>query len=99
LDTDTHPAIVSPGQLVTPAKAVKAGQDGYASVRCAILASGGLSDCSATAELPVGFGFGDAALKVMAARKVKPPMVKGKPVAGATYVEQFYFGLQPFTAP
>ncbi len=99
LDSDTHPVPVLPGKFEAPAKAVKAGQDGYASVRCTILASGALSDCNVTAELPTGFGFGDAALKALAARKVKPPLVKGKPVTGATYVEQFYFGLQPFTAP
>jgi TonB family protein len=55
-----------------PERAVRSGLPGKASVRCKVGRSGVPEDCSAEAESPFGYGFGDAATKAARFFKFAP---------------------------
>lgn len=65
-----------------PAKAQKWGKRGHVVVRCLIALDGSLTNCIVTNETPVGWGFGDAALKMAQQFKMGPQTVNGEPTAG-----------------
>lgn len=64
-----------------PERAQELGIGGSATVECAVSAAGSLS-CDVTAEEPIGYGFGEAALRVARTFRVAPAMVDGVPSDG-----------------
>jgi TonB family protein len=65
-----------------PPKAVQLGIDATVIVQCDLEFSGHVSMCKLVSERPAGWGFGDAALKMVTSFKAKPLTADGKPVAG-----------------
>lgn len=88
------PVITSPNWLrkptpdemmaVWPAEAARRGDGGKATIACTVNITGTLQGCTVVSEDPPGVGFGQAALLLAGAFKMKPMMVDGKPVAGGT---------------
>lgn len=68
---------------VWPTEAAHKGQSGLVVIACSVNITGLLQDCVVAKEDPPGSGFGQAALMLTGAFKMKPLMVAGKPVAGA----------------
>ena len=60
------------------------GKDGRAVIRCQVTAAGTLTGCSVVHEIPKGWGFGAAALKMSALFQMRPAEDgDGRPVEGA----------------
>lgn len=78
----------TPGELnaVWPAKALRDGVSGRAVISCKAAISGALEQCSVKEESPVGLGFGNAALLLAPAFRMKPAMKDGKPIASSITV-------------
>jgi protein TonB len=68
--------------------------DGYIKLRCTVKEDGYLKDCTVASEKPLGYGFGDAALKLSSAYKLKPLTAQGAPVAGGTFLTNIHFTLR-----
>ena len=60
------------------------GLGGIVFVQCAVAVAGDLTNCTVESDVPTGLGFGDAALKMTQKFRMKPEMVDGQPVSGAT---------------
>ncbi|HUO11701.1 MAG TPA: energy transducer TonB [Caulobacteraceae bacterium] len=58
------------------------GIGGRAVLHCTVAVDGGLADCRAIKEMPVGMGFGDAAIAMTGKFQMHPATVDGQPVAG-----------------
>jgi TonB family protein len=69
---------------VWPAEAARRGIGGRATIACTVNISGTLQGCKPVSEDPPGSGFGDAAVLLAGAFKMKPQLVDGKAVAGAS---------------
>jgi TonB family protein len=59
------------------------GLTGEGKISCSVTTEGSLTDCRVYSEVPVGFGFGDAAIKMSALFRMKPETLDGVPVGGA----------------
>jgi TonB family protein len=64
--TSPYQSVPSADQFLRyyPEKAMNLSVEGRATLVCTITADGGVSDCSVSAEMPLGYGFGDAAIKL-----------------------------------
>ena len=69
---------------VWPAEAARKGVGGKALISCIVNVTGTLRNCTIVSETPEGLGFGPAALMLAGSFQMKPRMVDGKPVEGAT---------------
>lgn len=65
----------------TPDRVNQTGKGGEAKVLCKVSGAGSLEDCWLEHETPQGWGFGDAALKLLAHVQMKPLGARGEPVA------------------
>lgn len=91
---DASPAIVQPEWLrrptaddfrrLYPAAAARKNVPGRATILCGVGAEGLLINCTVTEESPSGEGFGEAALKMASAFKLRPLTRNGQPVEGGT---------------
>lgn len=66
-----------------PERAKRLDQSGRATLQCRITAKGSVADCSVLAEDPMGYGFGEAALKLSKLFRMKPKLQDGQAVEGA----------------
>lgn len=67
-----------------PAAAARKNVPGRATISCGVGAEGLLINCTVTEESPSGEGFGEAALKMASAFKLRPLTRNGQPVEGGT---------------
>jgi periplasmic protein TonB len=67
---------------VYPARALRETKSGAAVMRCGVTADGRQSDCTVIAEDPVGWGFGEAALRLVPLFKMRLPTKDGVPQVG-----------------
>jgi TonB family protein len=67
-----------------PQKAVRAHIPGSVVLECKALASGVLTSCKVIAEVPAGYDFGDAGLKMTCLFKMKPTDPATTPAEGRT---------------
>ena len=75
-----------------PARAARLGVGGRAVAHCRVSATGALVDCTVAEEDPPGFGFGEAALKIMPKFKMRPLVVNGVPSTGGEINIPIRFG-------
>lgn len=80
-----RPKLVAPPdtQLVNkayPPKAAAEQKDGSAVLHCRVTLAGSLADCTADKDMPSGYGFAEAALKLSAFFKYAPQTENGMPV-------------------
>lgn len=70
------------GDLVAvwPTQAMKKGKGGKALIACIVTAQGGLRDCRAVEESPLGAGFGAAGVTISAQFLMRPATHDGKPI-------------------
>lgn len=73
----THPRWIArptPNQMMRayPSRAARDGVEGSATLRCAVTARGGLTDCAVLAESPGGYGFGRAAMQLSRHFRLSP---------------------------
>jgi len=81
------PPIITPAQWLNapvptfpePAKAINAGT-GRVRLACVVSTAGRLTDCTILQEVPLGAGFGEAALAATPGARVTPSTVDGVPV-------------------
>lgn len=78
-------------QRVYPIRAERRGVGGMAVLDCTVGSDGGLSACKAIDEAPIGYGFGDAVLKLVPLFKLRPKMLDGEPVPGGRIHIPVYF--------
>lgn len=67
-----------------PDRAQREEVGGAATILCSVTVKGGLEACRVVSEAPVGYGFGQAALRLSQTFQMKPKMDDGTPVAGGT---------------
>lgn len=65
---------------VYPAKALRLGVEGAATLRCTTRADGVLVDCKVASESPAGYEFGEAALKLAGKFRTERPCADGPDV-------------------
>ena len=65
----------------TPMDAARSTVAGEAGVLCKVIGSGALANCWLEREEPKGWGFGEAALKLLTRARMKPQAANGEPVA------------------
>ncbi|HZZ88999.1 MAG TPA: TonB family protein [Caulobacteraceae bacterium] len=70
-------------QAAYPTRALANQVSGAAAMDCVVTAAGKLTGCRIAAELPTGYGFGQAALDVAPDFALKPRLIDGDPSAGA----------------
>ena len=88
--------VVNPSVLVPPSAAVLSAaypsaalaqhQDGTALLECDVTKEGALVSCTSPAEVPVGLGFGTAAVSLASVFKMEPKTINGQPVDGGHIV-------------
>lgn len=66
-----------------PDRALRMGIDGQATMSCAVLPDGSLTDCNVVSENPPDQGFGLAALKMARLFRMRPQFINGLPVGEA----------------
>ncbi len=76
---------------VWPTDALKKGQVGFASLRCAVTVQGALRDCWILDETSPRSGFGEAALALTPGYHLKPALKHGAPVESHTSVWVDFF--------
>lgn len=79
---------------VYPEEARKLKMSATVVVRCAVTLSGAPHNCIVREEMPVGYGFGDAALTVIRTASFVPAMKDGQPVDGAVVSVPIYFQIR-----
>jgi hypothetical protein len=78
-----------------PPEALAAGFDGHAVMRCSVKADGTLGSCAIISEQPLGWGFGDAMLRLAPYFRMTPPTSDGKPVEGGVVIIPLGWQLHP----
>jgi protein TonB len=68
--------------------------EGRVTMHCSVLATGALTRCSTVDESPTGWGFGDAALGMASAFRMKRVTPSGQSVAGGTIAIPMVFQVQ-----
>lgn len=76
-----------------PARAATERKDGAATMSCRVMRDGVLSGCWIVAEVPPGYGFGQAAIALSKLLKGKPATLNGQPIDGAEI--RFALGFDP----
>ncbi len=76
-----------------PAKAATERRNGTAMMSCRVMRDGVLSACWIVAEVPPGYGFGQAAIALSKLLKGKPATLNGEPIDGAEI--RFALGFDP----
>jgi len=66
-----------------PILAMRVGLSGRAELHCAVSALGMMERCKVGEELPVGLGFGAAAIRMAALFRMRPKTLDGVPVGGS----------------
>lgn len=69
---------------VFPRTALSHGRNGRATITCTVTVDGALSGCFVVSEAPAGEGFGAAALALVPQFQMRPQLVDGQPVGGAS---------------
>ena len=82
-----------------PERALSNQIEGGAAIDCEVTAAGKLAACQLAAETPAGFGFGQATLDLSGDFVMKPRLVDGEPVDGATVRVGVSFTAADPTAP
>ena len=77
-----------------PSKAMMYRLSGQATISCRSMLSGALKDCFVIDESPMGFGFGDAALKMSASFRMKPATIDGVAIDGEHVTIPINFALR-----
>jgi protein TonB len=67
-----------------PQRAQEQEIEGKATIRCVVNANGTVSNCSVVSEEPEGSGFGQATIRASSKFRMRPQMVDGEPMEGAT---------------
>ncbi len=80
--------------MAFPPEARRLRVSGRATIRCTVQLDGRLNDCVVISEAPLGWGFGQAALKMSKAFRMKPRMDDGAPVSDASVTVPVGFVLQ-----
>ncbi len=75
----------------TPDRVNYSGTSGEAKVLCKVSDSGALMDCWLEHETPQGWGFGDAAMKLLTHAQMKPQGARGEPVADRPFAVTIKF--------
>jgi periplasmic protein TonB len=65
-----------------PERAAREGKSGAVRIRCKVTAQGKVEQCAVQSEDPLGYGFGEAALRLAPLFQMKD-VVDGESVAGA----------------
>ncbi len=71
---------------------------GRATIACEVNVAGGLDECAVVSEEPRGLGFGQAAINMSPAFKMRPQALNGIPVAGGEVRIPVRFALPPSRA-
>lgn len=67
---------------------------GKALIQCKVSLDGNVSACLIKSEFPDGYGFGEAAVRMMQEARFSPLMVDGKPVADGAVLVPIIFGFE-----
>ena len=86
-------------QAAYPVRALSDGIDGVAILDCLVTDKGRLDACHLYGENPTGYGFGAAALDLVADFTLKPRLLDGEPVGGAEVRVPVQFQSHDPTAP
>jgi TonB family protein len=78
---------------VFPPAALRKGLSGAARITCEVTAKGGLTDCVSSDEEPIGYGFGDASVKLARYFQMEQTDGSGNPVVGRTFTTRIRFNL------
>ena len=86
-------------ESIYPQKAISLQIEGTSRIQCVFDKFGYFNDCKITSENPLGFGFGDAAIELSKAMKVRMTMKNGAPVEGQRITIPFRWQLPKPTSP
>jgi len=92
----TNPDILTPPSpdilaKAYPVQAVSGRIEGVVRLKCVVAHTGDLTNCGVDQESPPGYGFGDAALKIAPAYRMRPRTVDGAPVDAASVIVPIRF--------
>jgi TonB family protein len=68
---------------------------GRAEITCSVTKAGALSGCTVIGQIPVGLGFGEAAMKLSPLFRMRPRMLNGEPVSGGVVRIPIRFSMTP----